>query len=47
LKDVSLPLLLPGIKVNTSSMDYFPVKQFRLARFDGTYWALFGDLIEP
>jgi branched-chain amino acid transport system substrate-binding protein len=47
LKDVSLPLLLPGIKVNTSSTDYFPVKQAQLARFNGTYWVRFGDLIRP
>jgi len=47
LNDVGLPLLLPGIKINTTSTDYFPIKQSRLARFNGTYWAPFGDLIGP
>jgi branched-chain amino acid transport system substrate-binding protein len=47
LKDVRLPLLLPGIKVNTSSTDYFPIKQAQLARFNGTNWVRFGDLIGP
>jgi branched-chain amino acid transport system substrate-binding protein len=47
LKDVRLPLLLPGIKVNTSSTDYFPIKQAQLERFNGTYWVRFGDLMGP
>ena len=47
LKDVRLPLLLPGITVTTSSTDYFPIKQAQLARFNGTYWVRFGDLMRP
>jgi branched-chain amino acid transport system substrate-binding protein len=27
LKDLQLGLLLPGIKINTSATDYFPVEQ--------------------
>jgi ABC-type branched-subunit amino acid transport system substrate-binding protein len=45
LKDVALPLFLPGIKVNTSPTDYFTFQQLRLAKFDGKEWVLFGDLI--
>ena len=45
LKDVSLPLLLPGIKINTSPADFFPFEQLRLARFDGKGWVLFGSLV--
>jgi branched-chain amino acid transport system substrate-binding protein len=45
LKDLSLPLFLPGIKVSTSPSDYFIFKQLRLAKFDGKEWVLFGDLI--
>jgi branched-chain amino acid transport system substrate-binding protein len=40
LKDVELPMLLPGIRVNTSAEDFFPVEDMRLARFDGTTWVL-------
>jgi hypothetical protein len=38
LRDVELPMLLPGIKVNTSPTDYYPVQQLQLARFDGKRW---------
>jgi branched-chain amino acid transport system substrate-binding protein len=40
LKDVELPMLLPGIRLNTSSDDFFPIEEMRLARFDGTTWVL-------
>ena len=38
LKDVTLPMLLPGIKVNTSTTDYSPIKQMYLHRFNGRKW---------
>ena len=46
VKDLSLPLLLPGIKVNTSPGDFAPVEQEQLARFDGERWATFGELFD-
>jgi branched-chain amino acid transport system substrate-binding protein len=46
LKDVELPLLLPGIKVNTSPTDFAPIEQEQLARFDGERWVTFGDLFD-
>jgi len=45
LRDVELPMLLPGIKVNTSPTDYYPVQQLQLVRFDGRRWVRFGDLV--
>src|SRR5439155_688583 len=38
IKDLSLPLLLPGIKINTSPTDFCPIEQEQLARFDGGRW---------
>jgi branched-chain amino acid transport system substrate-binding protein len=46
VKDFELPLLLPGIKVNTGPADFAPIEQEQLAKFDGEKWALFGDIIE-
>ena len=43
--DIELPMLLPGIRVKTSPIDYYPIKQLQLARFDGTTWRLFGDIL--
>ena len=45
LKDLELPMLLPGIKINTSPDNFSPIRQMQLARFNGESWELFGDLI--
>jgi len=45
LKNLELTMLLPGIRVNTSPTDFYPVEQMQLARFDGKRWALFGEVI--
>jgi branched-chain amino acid transport system substrate-binding protein len=35
LRDLELPMLLPGIKVNTSPSNFFPVKRMQLVKFEG------------
>ncbi len=45
LHDVTVPMLLPGIKANTSPTDFAPLKQVQMARFDGQRWELFGPLL--
>ncbi len=45
LHDFTVPMLLPGIKINTGPTDFAPVKQVQMARFDGAQWRLFGPLI--
>ena len=46
MKDHDLPLLLPGIKVNTGPNDFAPIEQEQLAKFDGERWAIFGDMVD-
>ena len=38
LHDFTVPMLLPGITINTSPTDFAPVKQVQMARFDGERW---------
>jgi branched-chain amino acid transport system substrate-binding protein len=45
LKDLELPMLLPGIKVNTSPANYSPIRQMQLATFNSESWELFGELL--
>ena len=45
LKDLALPMLLPGIKVTTSPDDYLPYQTLRMQRFNGQIWSVFGDPI--
>ncbi|WP_077037924.1 ABC transporter substrate-binding protein [Pelomonas sp. KK5] len=45
IKALKLPLLLPGMSLNTTPTDYFLVKQGQLARFTGVQWQGFGDVL--
>jgi branched-chain amino acid transport system substrate-binding protein len=45
LKGLEIPLLIPGIKVNTSATDFYPIQSVRLQRFEGESWKLFGDVL--
>jgi branched-chain amino acid transport system substrate-binding protein len=45
LKDVEVPMLLPGIRINTSPTDFYPIEQVQLIRFDGKTWVRFGDIV--
>jgi branched-chain amino acid transport system substrate-binding protein len=45
LHDLKLPMLLPGITLNTSAGDFSPIKQMQLQKFDGKTWQLFGDVV--
>jgi ABC-type branched-subunit amino acid transport system substrate-binding protein len=45
LHHLALPMLLPGIAINTSPTDFYPIKEERMARFDGQHWELFGPVL--
>jgi branched-chain amino acid transport system substrate-binding protein len=42
---LSLPMLLPGITINTSPTDFAPIKQVQMGRFNGQRWVLFGSIL--
>ncbi|MBL8533580.1 MAG: ABC transporter substrate-binding protein, partial [Betaproteobacteria bacterium] len=45
LKKVELALLLPGVTLNTSPADFYPIGEMQLAKFDGKRWVLFGEIL--
>jgi ABC-type branched-subunit amino acid transport system substrate-binding protein len=45
LKDFRTTNLLPGIKINTSPIDFAPIKRVQLRRFNGDRWELFGPTL--
>ena len=45
LRNLQLPMLLPGIKINTSPNDYALIEELQLMRFDGTRWVRFGGAV--
>ncbi len=45
MKRLVVPMLLPGITINTSATDYYPIQAVRLQRFKGETWDLFGDVL--
>jgi branched-chain amino acid transport system substrate-binding protein len=46
IRNLDLPMLLPGVRINTSPTDYNAIRQMQLQTFDGTSWRLFGDVLE-
>jgi branched-chain amino acid transport system substrate-binding protein len=42
MKDWSLPMFLPGITLNTSPDNYYPMHTTQIKRYDGTRWELMG-----
>ena len=46
LQDFDDPVLLPGIKVNTSPTNFHPIKAMQLMKWDGKTWVPFGGIIE-
>ena len=45
IKNLKSPLLLPGMSMNNSPTDYALFRQGQLAKFTGTQWQLFGELL--
>jgi branched-chain amino acid transport system substrate-binding protein len=46
LKDVVLPTVLPGVKINTSAKINMNFTQMRLQRWTGTRWDQFSDVLD-
>jgi branched-chain amino acid transport system substrate-binding protein len=45
LKDFAPDTLLPGVKINTSATDFYPIEQLQMMRFKDQKWELFGPII--
>ncbi|MDA9476556.1 branched-chain amino acid ABC transporter substrate-binding protein [Bradyrhizobium sp. CCBAU 65884] len=46
IKDLELPIMLPGIKFNTSATRYTPMSEEQLMQFDGVNWKPIGEVID-
>ena len=46
LHDLRLPMVLPGIAINTRPDHYAPIEQMQMMRFTGESWALFGPILK-
>ena len=45
IHDLELPVMLPGIKINTSADNYSSVRDMQLMRWDGKRWVRFGEIL--
>jgi branched-chain amino acid transport system substrate-binding protein len=45
LRDLELPMLLPGILINTSATNFAPIRQAQMRRFDGERYVPFGPVL--
>ena len=39
------PFLLPGVGIRTTPNDYYPMDRVKLARYHGSHWQFFGNLV--
>jgi branched-chain amino acid transport system substrate-binding protein len=39
------PFLLPGVRIQTSPSDYYPMDKVKLARYKSDHWQFFGNLV--
>jgi branched-chain amino acid transport system substrate-binding protein len=39
------PMVVPGIKINTSATDFYPIQSVQLSKFEGETFKLFGDVL--
>jgi branched-chain amino acid transport system substrate-binding protein len=46
LRHLELPMLAPGITINTSPTDFAPIKQVQMERFDGEHFIPIGPILE-
>jgi branched-chain amino acid transport system substrate-binding protein len=44
LKGLPLPMLVPGIVIDTGASDHAPIEQMRMIRFSGERWEQFGPV---
>ena len=44
-RNFRVPMLLPGILVNTGPTDFYPIQAVQLQRFKGETWELFGEIM--
>ena len=45
IRNLRVKMLLPGILINTSGSDFYPIESMQMQRFNGEGWERFGDLI--
>jgi branched-chain amino acid transport system substrate-binding protein len=45
-QNMQLPLLLPGINVQTSATDGYPIQDMQMIRFDGNRWQTISNVIQ-
>jgi branched-chain amino acid transport system substrate-binding protein len=45
LRDLKLDMLLPGIAINTSATDFYPIKQMQMTKFNGEHWERIGPVV--
>lgn len=45
VRDMRVPMLLPGINISVTDKDHGPIKALQMLRFNGKTWDIVGDLV--
>ena len=46
LRDFVPDTVVPGVRLNTSATDFYPIEQLQMMRFAGKAWEMFGPVID-
>ena len=44
--DFVIDTYIPGIRIKTSSTDFYPIEQVQMMKFTGERWQLFGPIMD-
>jgi branched-chain amino acid transport system substrate-binding protein len=44
--NLNLPIMLPGVEINTSADDGYPIEAMQIQRFNGNRWVATGEVVE-
>ena len=45
IRNMEVPMLLPGITISISKTDHGPIKSMQIVRFNGSAWETTGPLV--
>lgn len=46
ISGLAVPMVLPGIEIETSQTDYYPIEAGYIGKFDGEIWQVSGELLD-
>ena len=46
MNNLGIPILMPGIRLDTNATNHAPINQTHLVKFEGKRWAFIGGVVD-